>query len=344
MKFEIGDKVIVKHTQEHAVVVEMLGDDMILLENDKGVRFPVFEDTIDHPYASMFAKKPKAPERKVVYIDQLKTEKVISSSKDRKGVEISFLPVLDKDVFDDDIVEKIKIYITNHNSEPYRFIYKYETNKGDNFTLENTVDAGKQFYLHDMDYEALNDSPKFEIEFSLKNPKKGKASHHTCFLKPSGKQLFKRIQDMLGKQEATFTYPLFDEYPDKLEEEVSNKIDFKSLHKAGFKVYEVQSGKKHLPPAKSVVDLHIDAIVDDPEMYKPDQILDIQLRTFETWYDIALGHQIPEITFIHGVGEGKLKRELHDRLKARREVKKIDDSYHPAYGHGATRVYFKKYS
>lgn len=343
MKFEIGDSVVVKRTREKGRVIEMLGDDMIMLENDKGVRFPVFEEDIEYPYFEMFSeKKIKPPKSNVIYADQLKTEKKNPEKFEREGVLMNVLPVLDKDIFDDDVVEQLRIYLVNRNQESYFFEYKYLNKNGLVFELKSTVEAGKQFYLHAIPFEDLNDKPQFSFLFYPDKKNKHQAPYHECFVNPSGKKLFMRIQDMLGKQEATFAFPLFDKYPesnDKVQKE--KPINLSVLKKSGFKVYDVKDGKKHLPNPRSIVDLHAEALGIDTFEMDAAQILQAQIQAFETWLDIAIGHEQKDITFIHGIGNGILKDKLHGLLDKRREVKKFIQDQHPQFGNGATIVYLR---
>jgi len=71
------------------------------------------------------------------------------------------------------------------------------------------------------------------------------------------------------------------------------------------------------------------------------EILSQQLKTFERYYDLALAHMQPSLTVIHGVGTGRLREEIHEQLKHRREVKSFINQYHPAYGYGATEIFFE---
>ena len=45
--------------------------------------------------------------------------------------------------------------------------------------------------------------------------------------------------------------------------------------------------------------------------------------------------------FIHGVGKGKLKAEIHELLKVKKGVKNFVNQYSDAYGYGATEVFFQ---
>ncbi len=91
------------------------------------------------------------------------------------GVWISFRPIFDKDVFDDDVVKKIEIHLLNHNNEPYHFNYQIHFKHISDFQLSDEILAASDFHLHDIDFEEMNDAPKFEFDFSLiqTNKKKG---------------------------------------------------------------------------------------------------------------------------------------------------------------------------
>src|ERR1700754_1925909 len=108
MKYEIGDKIIVLLTDEEGTVVDIVNEKMLMIEV-RGVRFPAYTDQIDFPYFKMFSQK-KPVEKKKIYVDDIKREKKKSKQKTGDGVFLNFIPVLDKDIFDDDVVEKLKVY------------------------------------------------------------------------------------------------------------------------------------------------------------------------------------------------------------------------------------------
>ena len=71
------------------------------------------------------------------------------------------------------------------------------------------------------------------------------------------------------------------------------------------------------------------------------EMLEMQLNAFEKYYDLAVSHHQPELIIIHGVGEGKLRNEIHEALRLKNEVKSFVNQFHPLYGFGATEIYFK---
>jgi len=342
MKFEVGDKVLVLHSNEEAEVVELINDKMVMVEI-RGVKFPAYIDQLDFPYFKRFTEKknPVQPKPKT-YIDQIPAEK-----KDRKkqGEEnlpegrcsVRFLPVMDTDEFGDEVVETLKIYLVNQTRQPLKFQYKIFYNGKPDFTLDNELAAGKEFYLHDIAFASLNDSPVFSFDFTLARPDKSKAPHLERNLKLKARQVFQRIEELQKKGDASFAYPLFDRYPDKLPEEEIPAPG--SALKNGIRIYEAGKHRQHLPPPKYEVDLHIEKLEPDWQRLSNLEILTIQLREFEKWLDLAVAHHQHNLIVIHGVGTGKLKDEIHQILNSRREIKSYINQYDPRYGYGATEIF-----
>ena len=67
----------------------------------------------------------------------------------------------------------------------------------------------------------------------------------------------------------------------------------------------------------------------------------IQLAHFHKALDAAIVHQLPEITFIHGTGNGTLRNELHKALSKSNKVQTFMDARKEKFGYGATKVLLK---
>ena len=341
MKYQVGDKVLILHSNEEAIIVDFINKKMAMVDVG-GVQFPVYLDQIDFPYYKNFTEKDHQFKPQKKYIDEVRKEKPQQQRKERKedGVWLNILPVSDIDEFGDDIVEELKLHLVNNTSQVYNFIYKLSYFGEADFELKNTVQPFEHFYIHDVPFENMSDSPSFNFEFSLQKEDKKKATHFETSLKPKPKQIFNRIAEMRQKGEASFSYQLFDVYPDRLVE-LKNEFSMDKLTDKGYKVYEAKEARKHLEPARTVVDLHIEKLTDDFSRMNNFEMLSLQLKTFEKFYDLAVAHHQPHLIIIHGVGTGRLRDEVHDALRLKKEVSYFINQYHPAYGYGATEIFFK---
>lgn len=341
MKYQIGDKVLILHSNEEGIIIDFINDKMVMVDV-RGVKFPVYLDQIDFPYFKNFTeqrKKQQLQPKQKKYIDDVRMEKN-KPPRIEDGVWLSFLPVSDTDEFGDEVVEQLKINLINNTAQPYNFYYRQLFFGEPEFDLKNVVQPFENFYLHDVPFEDMNDNPAFDFEFSLVKPDKSKATHFEASVKIKPKQLFAKIEELRQKNLATFSYKLFDVYPNKPLHE-KNEFALDKLQTKGYKIYEAKEARKHLEPARSVVDLHIEKLTDDASQMNNFEMLSLQLKTFEKFYDLAVAHHQPWLIIIHGVGTGRLRDEIHDALRLKKEVSYFVNQYHPAYGYGATEIFFK---
>ncbi len=335
MKYQLGDTVLLLHSDEEGQIIDIINEKMVMVDV-KGVKFPAHLDQIDFPYFKRFSQKKTGNKTPRQFVDEIKKEKNNAKYKVGNGVWLSLLPLFDKDVFDDDIVEKFRLYVVNQTETAFSFSYEFEIGGEAEFELKNEVLPLSDFYLHDVPFENLNDAPRFWFEFSLTKPDKTKAEYYETFLKLRAKQVFQKIEEMKLKQEASFSYLLFENYPDRVVEE---KPDLGKLSAAGYKIYESAKTRAAAPP-RTVIDLHIEKLTDYWQKMSKAEKLDLQLKTFEKYYDLALQHHQSMLIVVHGVGTGKLRDEIHDILRHKKEVKSFVNQFHPSFGYGATEIYF----
>jgi hypothetical protein len=100
---------------------------------------------------------------------------------------------------------------------------------------------------------------------------------------------------------------------------------------------KVSSFKKENNEVILEVDLHINQLIKSTSGMDNFEMLSLQLETAKRKIEYAISKRISKIIFIHGVGEGVLKSELH-YLFGRYPVRFYDASY-KKYGLGATEVY-----
>jgi len=88
------------------------------------------------------------------------------------------------------------------------------------------------------------------------------------------------------------------------------------------------------------IDLHIHELIESHKGMSNAQILEVQLKHFRYELEKAISNNARKITFIHGVGVGRLKQEIHQILKTYERIRFQDASY-ARYGFGATEVILK---
>lgn len=339
MKYQVGDDIIVVHSNDEGKVVEIINDKMVLIEV-KGVKFPAYMDQIDFPYFKRFTQKKLFPEPKKqkVYVDQVPKEKRRDEVRVDDGVWLTLFPKFETDIFGDDIVDKFKVYLINKTDTAYEFTYQLSYLGRPDFDITSDLHPFKDFYLHDIPFENLNDSPSFDFDFRLLKPEKTKADHCEAHYKIKPKQMFQKVEELKEKNLPSINHRLIERFPDKVYEEPV--LDLSKLTSAGYRVYEAGKARNYLEPARSVIDLHIEKISNNWERLNSFEILDLQLKEFEKWFYLAVTHHLPNMIVIHGVGKGRLKEEIHDILKTKKEVKSFINQYEPSYGYGATEIFF----
>ena len=108
----------------------------------------------------------------------------------------------------------------------------------------------------------------------------------------------------------------------------------------GVFMYEKTIDKYKTDKHTAEVDLHIESIVDDHSKMDNSQILETQKRLFIKCLDSAIAEKLQKVIFIHGVGNGSLKREIITVLKQYPNLHYFDASMQK-YGCGATEVLIK---
>ena len=126
----------------------------------------------------------------------------------------------------------------------------------------------------------------------------------------------------------------------KSQHEISKYADIDSSFLSEKKAEKIKK-KSHFIKEKNEVilevDLHINQLVKSTRGLDNYDMLSLQMETAKRKLEYALAKRISKIVFIHGRGEGVLKKEL-EFLLGNYNVKFYDASYQK-YGLGATEVY-----
>lgn len=109
------------------------------------------------------------------------------------------------------------------------------------------------------------------------------------------------------------------------------------MHKAKPEPGKIISADLFSYSSSKEVDLHIEALTDNYTELSNSEILELQMITFRNSLNSAIVKKLKTVTFIHGIGDGVLKRAIQAELKDYKGVK-----HQPApmgkYGLGAIEI------
>jgi len=132
-------------------------------------------------------------------------------------------------------------------------------------------------------------------------------------------------------------------YVFRLDEDI-NLIDLQKLRSRDFNEPKTESktiwANEDLAAVNEVVDLHLEAIPDVPGNLKPSEAIQVQFGYFRRSLEKGLAAGIEKMIFIHGIGDGILKRKIREYLHSYPKIKKAGDADEFKYGKGATEVEF----
>lgn len=334
MKFSVGDPVYVKSNQEEGILEEFIGKDMASIRVNTRSYFVYLED-LEHPYLRWFLQKEKSKPPKP-RIEALKTEKTGKREASLpEGIYLVFYPQFKIDD-DFDQVEKAKIFLYNETDCEYFFSYACRVKGTEFFGIQSDIRPMTSFYLHDIDFEDMANSPLFEYRFVVKDlPQFDNEGQFA--LKP--KKLFEKIETIRFANSPFFHFLLFTaitprkpvEVIPNLQKEIKNTTPPPPTH---FRFSKNRQNKVN------ELDLHIEKLVPQHHTLVNSEILSIQIKAFQQALDLAIATQQSALILIHGIGKGTLKQEIHKLLNQTKEVSRYVNEFDSRYGYGATKVFF----
>jgi len=336
MHFEVGDTVLLVHSGEEGVIVEIL-DSKTVSVRVNGTIFPVFNDQLDFPYFKRFTEKHFRKARSSrIRGEELPLEKPSTKPKDGTGVLLSFLPEYEHSG-EEALIRVLKLHLINDTNQGYDFSFRLLLNRCLEIEVNNRVSAFQHFYLADLEFESLNDHPRFEFSFSLIEPLPGKQDRFPVIVRPKAKQIIRQLERLRESGGATFSHLLFRRYPDQDKDHLTH-WDIPRTNPGAMLISPTGRG---LPPPVYEVDLHIEKLIPHRAGLSSSDMLGIQLAEVHKQLDMAIAHRQSHLVVIHGVGKGTLRQEVHEILRHVREVKSFVNQYNARYGFGATEIFFE---
>jgi len=356
MDLKPGDKVSFLNEKRDGIVKKMLNNKMVLVEIEDGFDIPVaindlvkadaYTEIVAEINSGKQAIEEEAEERFPLRIPVMAGNS--DEEKTKKGIYLAFIPENAEDV----LSAGFGIYLINHNS--HDLLFTYSLKEQDKFICKDfdRIDEETAILLDVIDktdLEKWQDSRFHFLSFKKDAAIEIAPIVHEIHLRPvrfykEENYLFHRfivekclLFSLSEKEQIQQPEAWTDDKwkNDKLPKPSGLKIvgHINDLNKP-----EAFPEKHIIEKGVAEVDLHIEELIDNYSGRDNFELLTIQMTYFNKMIESAIANKFRRIIFIHGVGNGKLKSEIINRLKERYPDLNYADASMLKYGHGATEI------
>ena len=338
MKFSIGQKIRIRRTDNYGEVTALLPGDLVQVKLDGGAgHIPLPAETLELADGAT----------KMQPVAQHPPQQISNESTSRdNGIQVAFDPLTNNEA------EPVayEVYLLNSTDQKIIYELKALTHSDRRWTKVGQLEPYAKKRLETVEYRWLNE--KLSLELDARTVVPGGTGPRMFKKVPiKGKTFFDKYTEVPELYREAHLYVVFPQLlgPDAAPASAP-KTTLRALTKQ-------QVASRPKPPANkpvkiertnlrakldfdNTIDLHLEALVRDPESIPRDQVLSTQMRYFTNYLQMALKLGVDNIFVIHGVGTGVLKREIHKELDRTKYVRKYKNEYHEKYGYGATEVIF----
>jgi hypothetical protein len=340
----IGDRVRLLHGREEGVITRLIDPKLVEVEIEDGFTIPVLKTELV-TIAKEEGERFGTPNKEASSPKEAAKPQVMS----QKGFYAAFVPVNDK---------QLSLYLINNTDYDLCLSVSEERDSLHNGLYAGVLGKRKTQKVHSLSLDQFEQWGVFVFQalyFAM-----GKHQHKTPFyrkLKCKADSFFKSKKEapILGKQAYTLqldredspwqvqvdiqvhlsdeeapTQPSVD--PIRLREQMLAPNSLTD------ELVVPQSSSKAATHNLKEVDLHIEKLTPHYAKMNNAEMLTLQLDTFERYLDQAIAAGITELVFIHGVGNGKLRQEIHRRLSKHPHIRHYQDAKREKFGYGATLV------
>ena len=318
----IGDKVRLIRSKEEGIVTRFLKNDVVEVEIEEGFKLPVLRKEL-----AVVSQAEDRAFRPQSNIPQQVIQRKLGEVKADKGIFLAFLPVNDK---------AVSLHLINNSDWDLPFSLTSGAEKAHRGLLGGFLSA-RSFQKYALELSLKDFDEWANLTFQTFYFNAGYFTERASFTKKMrlrANTFFnqKKIAPILAKE--CYLFQLDGE-------EIPLVIDAVALKEKMMESRMEEISLKTIEKPASTIDLHIEQLTNSTFAMNNAQMLELQLRTFETKFENAIATGMDEIIFIHGVGNGVLKQEIQRKLVGHKNVAWFQDAQKEKFGYGATRVKIK---
>ncbi|MCT4616424.1 MAG: DUF2027 domain-containing protein [Marinifilaceae bacterium] len=337
MNIKIGDEVRFLNDVGGGRVVEIIDSNTVLVLNpDDDFEIPCLAKNL---VVTKQAENSRAQEEEII---QEKFEHKLSSGKkieslfaDKTDVLAVFVPNSEENYLDSDM----KLYLVNNTKYNILFSFYHNTGAGLKGIKQGKLESKSKIELSGYSRSEIGDIKNclFQVIFyqdGLNNP-----------LKPFERLL--KINPVKFRKESSYMETAYFRQPavafklnnDALEASIENMSDkeFKNIIREKSKIVQKQQIKQNENEILEI-DLHINELIDSVVGMSNADILEYQLSKFHEVMRENHSKKGKKIVFIHGIGNGTLKKKIYEELKRKYSKLYFQDASFKEYGWGATMI------
>lgn len=325
----IGDKVRMLRAKEQGVITRFLSGNQVEVEIEDGFRIPVMrsELVVVSPLENERLVKPSG-----AILPQKNTAPAILSNQ---GLYLAFIPQNDREY---------AIHLVNNTDWELPFMIAEERGSLVNGLHNGVLRAKSQQKLNEIYlFSAFEDWPTFLVQVIWYR------AGRNSFRPPLIKRIRCRAQTFHTSKTTVpvlnqpgHLYQLDNEKEPVAEPSTPIAVKPDQLKTEMLKPKQESATGPSFQRPSTVVDLHVEALLPKGQGNRSNaELLELQLQTFEKTLENAIASGMAEITFIHGVGSGTLRTEIHRRLAKHPHIRFFEDAQKQKFGYGATKVTIK---
>ncbi|MFC4870168.1 Smr/MutS family protein [Negadavirga shengliensis] len=314
----IGDKVRLLHGTEEGVITKIGAGGQVEIEIEEGFRIPALksEVVVIHPAEQQFFGTKKAGEEDwALPVSKKKPE------EKKTGIFLAYIPYND---------QNHGVFIINHTQKDMVFAVS-ETHGENSKTLDAALlKSGSERKFDEKSIQQFEEWPALHFQFIPLNQRLEKTQ------KPFEKRVkFKASSFFKNKRRV----PILEKegYVFQMDEQIK-ELDVRQLNQELNPARDERDFPSRIKRPAKEIDLHIEKLTPDHDLMSNSEKLKLQLETFEQNLNAAIISGIDEITFIHGIGNGVLRKEIHRFLSQFKQIRYYKDSHKTNFGYGATLV------
>ena len=344
----IGTKVKFLTTPDSGIIIEKLGDGMVMVKlDDFDMDIPAFEEDLvrSEDFLSQNVVAPPPTKLKPSLknnLPPLSIKPVLTDS----GIQIAFEPI--KKASGE--VDKFIIYLLNDTRFDTVFSLDFLIFEDVAWSKNGVLKAVHFEKMGEVSFDSVNDLPQLEITITPITTE-GNDEALSKILKIKPKQFIKNFQLSKFLNREVHLFSVFD----KLENKAASKNEdltkyTNDLLKTAKQKSKGASDLRLFDPVPNVneyasfvpeIDLHIEMLHNDPHSLTNEEIVGIQIKSFESFLAKAIRLNVPKVYVIHGIGKGRLRDLIAARLKRNPNILMFKNEYHEKYGFGATQIWLR---